>query len=75
MYLGWFLIPGTAVWANTPDNWILGISPLGIGPIGAVVNFAVAYLVSVKTAPVPADVQALVESVRYPKGAGSAVLH
>jgi cation/acetate symporter len=27
-YLGWFFIPGTNMLANTPDNWLLGISPL-----------------------------------------------
>ena len=27
-YLGWFFIPGTNMLANTPDNWLFGISPL-----------------------------------------------
>jgi cation/acetate symporter len=40
--------------------------------VGAIVNFAVAYLVSKMSAPVPQHIQELVESVRVPKGAGSA---
>ena len=31
--------------ANTPDNWLFGISPLSFGAVGAVINFAVAYAV------------------------------
>lgn len=34
------------MYANTPDNWIFGISPLGIGPIGAAIHFIVAFAVS-----------------------------
>ena len=58
--------------ASTPDNWFLGISPEGIGSLGMVVNFVVAIVVSRLTAPPPADVQALVESIRFPRGAGKA---
>ncbi|SBS26629.1 Cation/acetate symporter ActP [Marinomonas aquimarina] len=74
-YLGWFFIPGTNTLANTPDNWLFGVSPLSFGAIGAVINFAVAFIVSSMTEDVPQDVQDLVESVRYPKGAGGAVDH
>jgi probable sodium:solute symporter, VC_2705 subfamily len=74
-YLGWFFIPGTNMLANTPDNWLFGISPLSFGAIGAVINFAVAFAVSSATEEVPSEIQDLVESVRYPKGAGEAVDH
>ncbi|TPE54502.1 cation acetate symporter [Maribrevibacterium harenarium] len=74
-YLGWFFIPETNMLANTPDNWIFGVSPLSFGAIGAVINFAVAFIVSGMTEEVPADIQELVESVRYPKGAGQAIDH
>ena len=74
-FLGWFFIPGTATLANTPDNWILGISPLSFGAIGAMINFAVAFAVSYMTDEPPVEIQELVESVRYPKGAGAAVDH
>ncbi|WP_311065311.1 sodium:solute symporter family protein [Halomonas sp. DWK9] len=74
-YLGWFFIPGTNMLANTPDNWMLGISPLSFGAVGALINFAVAFLVSNATDAPPQEIQDLVESVRYPKGAGAAVDH
>jgi len=73
-YLGWFFIPGTNMLANTPDNWILGISPLSFGAVGALINFAVAFVVSNATDAPPQEIQDLVESVRYPKGAGARLI-
>jgi cation/acetate symporter len=61
--------------ANTPDNWWFGISPEGIGTLGMCVNFTVSIVVNKFTAEVPADVQDMVESIRYPKGAGEAHDH
>ncbi|WP_048307622.1 sodium:solute symporter family protein [Halomonas sp. PR-M31] len=75
IYKGWFFIPGTNNLADIPANYVLGISPLSIGAIGAIINFAVAFSVSKATAPPPQEIQDLVESVRYPKGAGIAVDH
>lgn len=75
MYKGWLFIPGTNNIVDSPENWILGISPLSIGAIGALVNFAVAYVVSNATEEPPAEIQELVESVRYPRGAGQAQDH
>lgn len=75
LYLGWFFIPGTASFTNTPDNWLFGISPLSFGAVGAVINFAVAFTVSSLTSAPPVRIQELVESVRYPRGAGSATGH
>lgn len=75
LYLGWFFIPGTATFANTPDNWLFGISPLSFGAVGAMINFIVAFAVSSATEAPPKEIQELVESVRYPKGAGVATGH
>ncbi|PAU88673.1 cation acetate symporter [Pseudomonas sp. WN033] len=75
LYLGWFFIPGTNTLANVPDNWLFGISPLSFGAVGALINFAVAFGVSYLTEEPPQEIQDLVESVRYPKGAGDAVAH
>jgi cation/acetate symporter len=75
LYLGWFFIPGTNVYANTPANHFFGISPLSIGTVGAVVNFVVAYVVSMATKAPPQHVVDLVESIRVPKGAGAAQSH
>ncbi|WP_302141095.1 sodium:solute symporter family protein [Halomonas alkalicola] len=74
-YLGWFFIPGTNMLPNTPDNWIMGISPLSFGAVGAIMNFAVAFALSSVTQEPPQEIQDLVESVRYPKGAGTAIDH
>ena len=50
------------------EDWLFGISPEGIGIIGMAVNFAVAIAVSSFTTPPPDEVQATVESIRYPLG-------
>ena len=75
LYLGWFFIPGTASIPNTPDQWWMGISPQAFGAVGAILNFAVAYAVSMATEAPPQEIQDLVESVRTPKGAGVALDH
>jgi cation/acetate symporter len=74
-YLGWFFIPETNMLPNTPDQWFMGISPASFGSVGALINFAVAYAVSMVTAEPPQEIQDLVESVRTPKGAGAALNH
>ena len=74
-YLGWFFISGTNMLPNTADNWLFGISPLSFGAVGAMINFAVAFAVSSATEEPPQEIQDLVESVRYPKGAGTAIDH
>jgi cation/acetate symporter len=53
---------------STPEHWWFGISPEGIGMVGAMLNFAVALTVSRLTAAVPASVQALVDQIRIPAG-------
>ena len=60
---------------NKPENWLLGISPEGIGTIGMLVNFGTAFVVSKMTGDVPQDVVDMVESIRVPKGAGAAHDH
>ena len=75
MYKGWFFIAGTANLPDTAEYWILGVSPLSFGAIGALLNFAVAFAVSYGTKAPPREIQELVESVRYPRGAGGAVDH
>ncbi len=61
--------------ASTPDNWFFGISPEGIGTLGMCLNFVVSLVVNKFTAAVPQDVQDMVESIRFPKGAGQAHDH
>jgi cation/acetate symporter len=76
LYMGWFFIPGTNSFdPRDASQWMLGISPLSFGAVGAIINFAVAFAVSSVTAAPPQRIQDLVESVRYPRGAGKAVDH
>ncbi|AAN55873.1 cation acetate symporter [Shewanella oneidensis MR-1] len=82
MILGLFFTSGYIVYfkfidptANVPANWFLGISPEGIGMVGMVINFVVAAIVSKVTAATPVHVQEMVESIRFPKGAGEASDH
>ncbi|GGH54023.1 cation acetate symporter [Frigidibacter albus] len=75
IYKGWFFIPGTNMLADIPANYLFGISPLSIGAVGAVLNFAAAYIVSGMTKEPPQHVQELVESIRIPRGAGVATGH
>jgi cation/acetate symporter len=60
---------------NTADNWLFGISPEGIGTIGMLVNFIVAFAVQKVTADAPIEVQEMVESIRNPKGSAEAHAH
>jgi cation/acetate symporter len=61
--------------ANIAENWLFGISPEGIGVIGMVLNFAVAIAVARMTAKPPAEIDALVENIRVPRGAEAAQGH
>lgn len=74
-YLGWFFIPGTNMLPNTEEHWLWGISPLSFGTIGAVLNFATAFIVMKLTKAPPPEIQELVESVRVPRGAAGAIDH
>jgi cation/acetate symporter len=75
-FKGWFFIPGTANSMNdNAAHWIMGIAPGSFGAVGALVNFVVALTVSSFTAPPPEHIQHLVEDIRVPMGAGSAVGH
>lgn len=60
---------------NVAKNWLFGISPEGIGTVGMLLNFIVAYVVSKFTPAPPQEVMDLVESIRYPRGAGGASAH
>jgi len=66
MYLGWFFIPGTNVYPNTPEHWVLGISPLSVGCIGAAINIAVSVAVSLMTEDTTEETKQMVRHVRYP---------
>ena len=72
---GIMFIPGTDFLGDMSANWFFGISPNAFGAVGAVVNFAVAIIVSKLTSPPPEHIQHLVEDIRVPAGAGAATGH
>ena len=72
-YIFYFKLMNPA--ANVAGNWLLGISPEGIGVIGMVLNFAVAIIVSRMTASPPIEISKLVDSIRVPRGAGGVHAH
>ena len=53
--------------ADVAENWLFGISPEGIGGIGMLINFAVAFSVSALTPEPPEDVKAMVRRIRVPR--------
>jgi cation/acetate symporter len=55
---------------DSAEHWLFGVSPEGIGTIGMLVNFTTAWIVAMTTPPPPEAVQALVEEIRIPRGAG-----
>ena len=57
------------------EDWLFGISPQGIGTVGMAINFVLTLAISSVTAPPPAEVIELIESVRLPSGSGQAVDH
>jgi cation/acetate symporter len=74
-HTGIMFIPGTEYLGNMKPNWFLGIEPNAFGSVGALVNFAVALVVSRVTAAPPEHIQHLVEDIRVPHGAQAAVDH
>lgn len=57
------------------EDWWFGISPEGFGTVAMFVNLIVSLIVSRFTAAPPANVQAIVEDIRIPRGAGGAQEH
>ncbi|ETX27511.1 sodium:solute symporter family protein [Roseivivax isoporae] len=74
LHKGWFFIPDTNSFTDA-DPLLGTIKSTSFGAVGALINFVVAYVVSSMTRPVPDDIQELVESVRVPRGAGTAQAH
>ena len=75
LHKGWLFIAGTNSFPDTVDGSLFGIQSTAIGAIGALINFGVAYGVSMMTKDTPQEIKDLVESVRIPAGAGEAVDH
>ena len=63
-YITYFKYVNPAI--NNKDGWWLGISPEGIGTVGAMLNFITMYVVSKFTKEPPQEIQDLVANLRYP---------
>ena len=63
-YIIYFKFINTSL--NLPENWLLGISPEGIGFVGMLINFAIAFSVSSITSNPPKEINAMVENIRKP---------
>ena len=60
---------------NSAEYWLFGISPEGIGTVGAVINFTLALVISRCTGQVPGEITKLVDNIRIPSGVGQAQEH
>ncbi len=70
-YKGLFLQWAGSPWGNNvPEQWILGISPEGIGVVGMCLNLAVMVIVSRMTAAPPVRIQRMVDDIRIPRHTG-----
>jgi len=73
---GIMFIQSTSFLGDLPQNWFLGIEPNAFGAIGAIVNFAVAIIVS-KTVTVNSEdsdkMKAIVENMREPEKPGESL--
>ena len=72
---GIMFVASTSFLGDMSPNWFLGIEPNAFGAVGAVVNFAVAYVVSGMTKAPPEHIQELVEDIRVPTGVNAASDH
>ncbi|MCW9013862.1 MAG: cation acetate symporter [Gammaproteobacteria bacterium] len=72
---GIMFIASTSYMGDMKPNWFMGIEPNAFGAVGAVFNFAVAYVVSMMTAEPPEHIQHMVEDIRVPAVADSATGH
>jgi len=72
---GYIVFFKSASAAAVPENWLFGISPEGIGVVGMLLNFGVAFTVSRFTAAPPVHIRELIEDIRVPRGAGDAQAH
>jgi len=60
---------------GSKEDWWFGISPEGFGSVAMLVNFVISFTISRFYPAPPEDVQEMVESIRYPRGSGTASHH
>ncbi|MFY0607321.1 MAG: cation acetate symporter [Cyclobacteriaceae bacterium] len=60
---------------GTEKDWWFGISPEGFGSVAMIVNFVLSFSIARFFPAPPAEVQEMVENIRFPRGAGVATHH
>ncbi|MGO1192923.1 MAG: sodium:solute symporter family protein [Nesterenkonia sp.] len=70
---GGYMIYTLELFGLQANDHIFGISPEGVGAIGALVNFVVTIVVSNLTRPPSAHVQEMVEEIRYPQARATSI--
>ena len=63
---GIMFIQSTSFLGGMDPNWFLGIEPNAFGAIGAIVNFAIAFIVSKKNPRPPEKIKKMIEQIRLP---------
>ena len=66
VFTGTYMIYTLEVFGTSANDYILGVSPEGVGTLGAVVNIVVTVIVSLATKPPSEEIQEMVEQIRYP---------
>lgn len=61
--------------SGTPDQYLFGITPEGIGTIGMLINFAITLGLGYILPPPPQHIQDMVDSIHIPTGSGKAKAH
>ena len=72
---GVLFIPGTSFLGSMEPNWLLGLEPNACGPLGAIVNFAVAFIVAKMAPAVGPETEQLIANMRLPKGGVKPAVH
>jgi cation/acetate symporter len=67
---GVMFVASTSYLGDMKPNWFMGIEPNAFGAVGAIVNFCVAYMVSMVTKAPPKHIQDMVEDIRVPASSG-----
>ena len=72
---GIMFVADTAFLGDMSPNWFMGIEPNAFGAVGAVVNFTIAYGVSMMTKAPPEHIRHMVEDIRVPAGVAASHNH
>jgi len=74
-YIIYFQFNLPLVGKGSSDQYLFGITPEGIGFVGMILNFVVAFVVNSFTPDAPQEVQDMVERIHVPTGASEASDH